>query len=144
MDCFYYSSSSENERFGELIELVKKAFEQTHTISLAMQKYQAIEELVGAGDKKEIWDMLQAYLRQNALFINQFSWLTNLEVHKVSSDYYDSVSVDELINHLRIAFRFSILKDAVNARAKSAFKDKLKKLLLSSGLFTNTELSLLI
>ena len=83
LDCFYYSSSSENECFGELIELVKKAFEQTHMVSLAMQKYQTIEELINGGDKQEIWDVMQAYLRQNASFINQFTWLTNLEVHKV-------------------------------------------------------------
>ena len=144
MDCFYYNGSSENERFGELIELVKKAFEQTHTVSLAMQKYQTIEELITGGDKQEIWDMLQAYLRQNASFINQFTWLTNLKVYKASPDYYDSVSVAELITQLRIAFRFSIMSDAFNARAKSAFKDKLKKMLMASGLFTKEELRLLI
>ena len=130
--------------FGELIELIKKAFEQTHTVSLAMQKYQGIEELIRVGNKKEIWDMLQEYLRQNASFINQFTWLTNLEVYKASPDYYDSVSVAELITQLRIAFRFSIMRDAFNARAKVTFKEKLKKMLLDSRLFTKEELRLLI
>lgn len=52
MNCFYCDCSSEDERFSKLIDFIKKAFEQTHTVSLAMQKYQSAEKLISTGDKK--------------------------------------------------------------------------------------------
>lgn len=137
-------NSNGNDKISKLVEIIKKASEATHTVLLVSKNSQKAICAIECNDKKIMWGVLQEYLRQYILFINSFTFLTNIRVNKVSSDYYDSITADNIAKQLQVVIQFIYVQELVNNTNKCVLKNKVKSELEHRGIFTKEELSFIL
>ena len=139
-----YKISVENERkSNEFFKCVKKASELTHTVILARYKSKKALDAIEKQSKEEKWDVLQRYMKEYASFIRNTTILTGIYLQSVDADFYNTLTLNDLNNALRILIRFVYFREVVNSEAKSTYRGCLKKLLKRTGLFDNSVLDLL-
>ena len=127
------------ENATKMIGYVKKAAEITHTVIMADQKASKAVSAIQTQDKSRKWTVLQEYLKEYSLFINNTTFLTGVFVYQVNAE----VNLQELDRQLQIMVGIVYLKEAVRAAVSETYKEYLKKLLRESGIFTEAQLNLL-
>lgn len=137
-------NSNGNEKISEFVETIKEAAEATHSFLVANEKSKKAMQAIESNDKAYMWNVLQEYLRQYTSFINNFTFLTNIQISKVSSDYYDSITTDGIAKQLQVVIQFIYVEELVNNANKSVLKNKVKSLLAKSGIFTQEELRFIL
>lgn len=131
------------ENATKMIGYIKKAAEMTHTVIMAEKKASKAISAIQMQDKSEKWVVLQEYLKEYGRFINDTTPVTGVCVYPVNGEFYDEVNLQEINRQLQIIVGIVYLKEAVRAAINATFKECLKGLLEQSGLFTETQLSLL-
>lgn len=130
-----------DEKAAKAIECIKKACEAVHVIKIARRKTEKARYALQSNEKLFIWNVLQEYLRQYKGFINSVSNYTGFVVYSVSPNFFENCTIFEIKWQLENVIACVYLKEALSSVAKDSFKQCLKKLLKSTGLFTETELS---
>lgn len=133
-------NTNQNEKVANLVEIIKKAANATHTLLKAAGKCKKAWNAIESGDKVTMLKALQEYYQEYAAFINRYSHITNVRIYRVPLDYYDSVTTDKLAAELQMVTKFIYIKELSEYGAKSALKEKAKKMLKNSGIFTDAEL----
>ena len=131
------------EKATKMIWYVKKAAEMTHTVIMADQKASKAVSAIQTQDKSWKWAVLQEYLKEYGAFINKTTLLTGVYVYQVNAEFYAEVNLQELDRQLQIMVGIVYLKEAVRAAVSETYKECLKKLLRTSGIFTEAQLNLL-
>ena len=131
------------ENATKMIGYVKKAAEITHTVIMVDQKASKAVSAIQTQDKSRKWTVLQEYLKEYSLFINNTTFLTGVFVYQVNAEFYAEVNLQELDRQLQIMVGIVYLKEAVRAAVSETYKEYLKKLLRESGIFTEAQLNLL-
>ena len=126
-----------------IIDSIKKAAEAVHIAGIARQKSNAAYKALSLTDKKEMWDILQQYLREYKDFINKMTTFTGYYIYNVDYNFYEQCSIDDIRKQLENVIGFVYAKESASSAAKENFKQCLKKILKATKLFTDTELEIL-
>lgn len=113
------------------------------SILVGDQKASKAVSAIQTQDKSRKWTVLQEYLKEYSLFINNTTFLTGVFVYQVNAEFYAEVNLQELDRQLQIMVGIVYLKEAVRAAVSETYKEYLKKLLRESGIFTEAQLNLL-
>ncbi|MBQ8322379.1 MAG: hypothetical protein IJX91_00250 [Clostridia bacterium] len=130
-----------DKKTAKAIECIKKACEAVHVIKVARQKTEKARYALQSNEKLFVWNALQEYLSVYKGFINSVSNYTGFVVYSVCPNFFDNCTIFEIKWQLENVIAFVYLKEAVSSVAKDSFKQCLKKLLKSTGMFTETELA---
>ena len=134
------STTSKTEAF---IDCVQKAAKSIRFITLAENKCKEIRQVLPSDDKKQLWDILQKYIHIYADLINSTTGLTGLYVQHVDTEFYNTITIQEIKNQLRILIGFIYLHTIGHSAVKQLFKECLKKLLYSNNCFEKEDLAVL-
>lgn len=134
------SSKTQDTTF---LECVIKAAELTHTLYLGKIKSAKAYNAMYTQDKKLKWIILQEYLQKYKSFINSLTCISGIYIFNVDLDFYNSVTELQLNEQLKIVVGFVYLNEALHSVEKETYKNCLKKLLKKSGIFSDTEISIL-
>ncbi len=147
MDDFYSSAVNQDRsttsKTEAFIDCVQKAAKSIRFIALAEGKCKEIRQILPSDDKKQLWDVLQKHLRLYANLINSTTVLTGLYIQHVDYEFYNTISIQEIKNQLKILIGFIYLHTIAHSVAKQSFKDCLKKLLNSNDCFEKEDLATL-
>ena len=118
------------------IDCMKKAAKITHTISIANLKTQKVCEAINSNSKEIMWCTLQQYISQYGSFINSLASFTNLCVVCVDKEFYEMLTVNDLILQLNEIIGFIYAKEALSSVAKETFKQALRTQLRKINILT--------
>lgn len=125
-------------------KIVINAIKETHAATtIAEAKCRRAREAIQHGDKFEMWNVLQCYIREYRQFINSTSEITNICVYNVPPDIYERIDIKNIVSQLNTVIAFAYAKEAFNCAAKETVKTTLKKALIRSGLMSSEQIRLL-
>lgn len=126
-----------------IIDAIKKAAKAVYIVGNAYRKSETAHNALSLTNKKEMWDILQLYLREYKGFINNLTVFTGYYIYSVNQDFYEQCSIDDIRKQLENVIGFVYAKETLSSTAKESFKQCLKKMLKSTKLFTDAELAML-
>lgn len=143
MDYIKSDKQSNDNKTEVFIDAIKKAAKAVHIVGNAYRKCGMAYNALSFIDKREMWEVLQLYLRKYKDFINNLTILTGCYVFNVDKNFYEQCSVEDIQRQLENIIGFVYAKEALTSTTKETFKQCLKKILKSTKMFTDTELAML-
>lgn len=147
MDDFFSSAVNQDQsattKTEAFIDCVQKAAKSIRFITLAENRGKEIRDVLSSDDKRQLWNVLQKYLHSYAGLINSTTVLTGLYVQNVDPEFYNTITIQEIKNQLRILIGFVYLHTIGHSAVKQSFKECLKKLLYSNNCFEKDDLTVL-
>ena len=147
MDDFFSSAVNQDQsattKTEAFIDCVQKAAKSIHFITLAENRCKEIRDVLSSDDKRQLWNVLQKYLHSYAGLINSTTVLTGLYVQNVDPEFYNTITIQEIKNQLKVLIGFIYLHTIGHSAVKQLFKECLKKLLNSNNGFTKEGLAAL-
>ena len=119
----------DEERQLKVARIVQRAAEMTHCAFASKQEAEEIAHTIASGDKEQMWQVLQQYLREHHDFIVGTSLVTKLTIVPLPSNATVTVSVDFLKNQLRLVKGYVYARNALKSACRIAFQECLRKLL---------------
>ncbi len=133
----------EQEKDDLFFKCIKETAQVMHTAALAKAKCKQAQDALDTNDKDIKWNTLQEYLHSYKKFINSLTGLTGLYVYQVGTDYYASITKDQLNEQLQTVIGFVYLIELLHSAEKESVKATLKRALKQTGQFTDEQLKLL-
>ncbi|MDE7164342.1 MAG: hypothetical protein K2O04_02835 [Clostridiales bacterium] len=143
MEYLKSDKQSNDKRMEIIIDSIKKAAEAVHIAGAACKKSDTAYKALTLSNKKEMWDILQLYLREYKDFINKMTVFTGYYIYNVDRNFYEQCSIDDIRKQIENVIGFIYAKEALTSVAKENFKQCLKKILKATKLFTDKELAIL-
>ena len=113
----------------KVARIVQRAAEVTHCAFAAKQEAEDISQTIASGDREQMWDVLQRYLKDYHDFIIGTSVVTNLTVVPLSLEVAATVTVDFLKSQLCLVKGYVYTRHALRSACRMAFQECLRKLL---------------
>jgi hypothetical protein len=109
--------------------IVQRAAEMTHCAFAAKQEVEEIAHTIASGDREQMWEVLQRYLKEYHDFIIGTSVVTNLTVVPLPLEVAATVTVDFLKSQLCLVKGYVYASHALKSACRIAFRECLHKLL---------------
>lgn len=113
----------------KVARIVQRAAEVTHCAFAAKQEAEEISQTIASGDREQMWEVLQRYLKEYHDFIIGTSVVTNLTVVPLSLEVAAMVTVDFLKSQLCLVKGYVYARNALKSACRIAFQECLRKLL---------------
>ena len=113
----------------KVARIVQRAAEVTHCAFTAKQETEEISQTIASGDREQMWEVLQRYLKEYHDFIIGTSVVTNLTVVSLPLEVAATVTVDFLKGQLCLVKGYVYASHALKSACRIAFRECLHKLL---------------
>jgi hypothetical protein len=119
----------DEERQLKVARIVQRAAEMTHCTFAAKQEAEEIAHTIASGDREQMWEVLQRYLKEYHDFIIGTSVVTNLTVVSLPLEVAARVTVDFLKSQLCLVKGYVYTRHALRSACRMVFQECLRKLL---------------
>ncbi len=133
---------TDDEKVAAYVKAIIKAVDMTRQVAGKSRiKSRKAREAIETKDKVFMWDTLQDYLHDYKEFINTTN---TMRTCSVGVEFYNQVTVAQIEWQLKMIIGVIYDYEAKHCRHNETIKQCLKKLLKSSGIFTDKEIELLL
>lgn len=138
-ECYYLDDAAEDKQI-KIAGALEKAASSIHAAYAANEKVKKAKDILPSNDKFQLWCVLQEYLLEYRHFINTTVAFTGIKVFDVDFDYYNSLSVEQIKNQIKICIGFVYGKQAIRLVGETALKQCFKKICKNDKILTEKEL----
>ncbi len=133
---------ADDEKIMEYTKAIVKAVDMTHQVAIKSQmKSKKARKAIESKDKVFMWNTLQEYLYYYKDFINKTN---SMRICSVGMEFYNQVTVLEIERQLKMMIGIVYDYEAKHFLHNETIKQCLKKLLKTSGMFTDKEIDFLL
>lgn len=122
-----------DEQLSGAIEVAIETVEKMRSLPITSGKIKKAREAMFLTDKKQMWDVLQEFFFKYKSFINGLSPVFGYYVYAVDAEFYQKITLEEIVRQLHIVIGYICLHDALGEKVKETFMNTFMKALRRKG-----------